>query len=212
VLPEIDFRVIRPWKGSKNSGFEELCCQLYSLEPPEARSEFFRKEGAGGDAGVECLWILPGGQVHGLQSKYFPDELGASQWGQIDHSVRTALAKHPSLSRYTVCLPRDLTDRRREGETSQRDEWDARVDRWTGWAQAKGMAVEFVYWGSSELGARLTRDDAGYPGRTLYWFGTRSLTSEWFKRKFEMARANLGRRYTPEAHRSRPSSTASAER
>ena len=200
MLPDIDFRNIRPWKGSKNSGFEELCCQLYSLESPEAGSEFFRKEGAGGDAGVECLWTIPNGQIHGLQSKFFPDELGPSQWGQIDHSVRTALDKNPSLSRYTICLPRDLTDRRRADETSQRDEWNARVTKWTGWAQAKEMAVEFVYWGSSGLGERLTRDDAWYSGRTLFWFGTRSLTSDWFKRKFEMARANLGRRYTPEAN------------
>ena len=200
MIPNIDFRTIRPWKGSQNSGFEELCCQLYSLEAPEGGGEFFRKEGAGGDAGVECLWTLANGQVQGLQSKYFINELGASQWSQVDGSVRTALNKYPTLSRYTVCLPVDLTDRRVPGEASQRDVWDAHVAKWTGWAAAINMSVDFVFVGASELGERLTRDDARYSGRTLYWFGTRLLTSDWFKTKFDIARADLGRRYTPEVN------------
>lgn len=200
MLPDIDFRAIRPWKGSRNGGFEELCCQLYSLEPPGDQSKFIRKEGAGGDAGVESVWTLSDGQVHGLQTKYFLDELGSSQWAQMDKSVRTALDKYSSLSRYVMCLPRDLADRRRKGETSQREQWDARVAKWSAWARAQGADVEFVYWGASELGERLSRDDSRYSGRILYWFGAKALTSEWFNRKFENAKANLGKRYTPNAN------------
>ena len=200
TLPDIDFTRIRPWRGSRHSGFEELCCQLFSLESPAPASRFFRKEGAGGDAGVECLWTLSDGQVHGLQSKYFCDELGPTQWRQLDDSVRTALEKHPTLTRYVISLPRDLTDRRREGEQSQRDHWGEHLATWHGWAEAKDMDVDFVYWGSSELAERLSRDEAHWSGRTLYWFGTRSMNPDWFQRKFEQARANLGERYTPEAN------------
>jgi hypothetical protein len=63
---------------------------------------------------VEFLWMLPDGSVHGLQSKYFLDSMGPSKSSQIDHSVRTALERCPSLSRYTVCLPRDLTSHPRK--------------------------------------------------------------------------------------------------
>jgi hypothetical protein len=181
-------------------GFEELCCQLYSLESPTLGSEFFRKEGSGGDAGVECMWTLPNKQVHGLQCKYFPDSLRQSQWNQIDESVETALGRHPLLSRYTICLPRDLTDRRQQNRKSQRIIWSERVELWSEWAQAKGMEVEFVYWGSAEIVHRLSRDDGIYSGRTLYWFDKRTLTTEWFLQKLEVANSNLGRRYTPEVN------------
>lgn len=200
MLPDIDFSTIRPWRGSRHSAFEELCCQLYSLEPPAEGSSFFRKEGAGGDAGLECLWTLPDEGVHGLQSKYFLGPLGSSQWSQIDRSVTKALERHPTLTRYTVCLPRDLTDRRVEGEASQPDQWDARVEKWNKWADARGMSVEFRYWGSFELTERLSRDDPRYQGRTLYWFGAPLLTTDWFRQKLAVALANLGERYTPEAH------------
>lgn len=65
-----------------------------------------------------------------------------------------------------MCGCRHLTDRRVEGEISQRDKWEARVEKWTGWAEAKEITLEFSYWGSSELAERLTRDDARYSGRT----------------------------------------------
>lgn len=194
---DIDLHAIRPWRNSKNGGFEELCCQLASLEPPTPKATFVRKEGAGGDAGVECYWTLEDGSEYGWQVKYLP-ELGNSQWQQIDDSVKVALDKHPELIRYMVCLPIDLPDRRQKGQTSLKAKWDARVKKWSGWAAKKGMSVEFIYWGTHELGERLTRDDPHYSGRTLYWFNTKILTAEWFRQKFERARVNVGERYTPE--------------
>lgn len=54
-LPDIIFENIRPYDGSRYSGFEELCSQLASLESsPEY--EFYRK-GRGADAGVECFLL-----------------------------------------------------------------------------------------------------------------------------------------------------------
>lgn len=50
---EINFSNIRTHDGSKNSGFEELVCQLAHLQQPDNGKKFVRKEGAGGDAGVE---------------------------------------------------------------------------------------------------------------------------------------------------------------
>ncbi len=194
---DIDFHAIRPWPNSRNGGFEELCCQLASLEPPAPEASFVRKEGAGGDDGVECYWTLEDGSEYGWQAKYF-FELGNSQWEQIDESVKAALEGHEKLVRYTVCLPIDLPDRHKKGQTSLKAKWDARVKKWSGWTAKKGMSVEFIYWGSHQLGKRLTRDDPWYAGRTLYWFNTKILTAEWFRQKFERARVNVGERYTPE--------------
>ena len=58
---DINFSNIRTHDGSKESGFEELVCQLAHLQKPENALRFIRKEGAGGDAGVECYWVLKDG-------------------------------------------------------------------------------------------------------------------------------------------------------
>lgn len=108
---DINFNHIRPHKGSKNKGFEELCCQLYSLEAPAPEARFIRKGGEFGDAGVECYWLLKDGTEHGLQAKYFV-EFKTEQWKQIDESVKTALIKHPKLTKYVVCIPDNLHERR----------------------------------------------------------------------------------------------------
>ncbi|MRG88348.1 hypothetical protein [Salinibacillus xinjiangensis] len=48
------------------------------LTPPEDVDYFARKEGAGGDAGVECYWKLKDGTEHAWQAKYFTDNLSTS--------------------------------------------------------------------------------------------------------------------------------------
>ena len=58
---EIDFSRIRSYEGSRQKGFEQLVCQLAHHSKPENAKEFVRKDGAGGDAGVECYWKLEDG-------------------------------------------------------------------------------------------------------------------------------------------------------
>ncbi|MBY4890729.1 hypothetical protein K5Y32_22645 [Pantoea sp. DY-15] len=94
-----DFTRIRIHDGSQDNGFEELVCQLAHLYPPAGYDTFIRKEGAGGDAGVECYWVLKDGSEYGWQAKYFTGALTDSQWGQVNESVITALKKHPRLTR-----------------------------------------------------------------------------------------------------------------
>ena len=77
--------------------------------------------------------------------------LGDSQWGQLDRSVRAALGAHPNLVRYFVCVPRDRSDGRRPDVTTEKQKWECRVGTWEGWARERGMEVEFVWWGASEL-------------------------------------------------------------
>src|SRR4051794_9669901 len=108
-MKAVNFRSIRPIRGSANNGFEELCCQLAQAESSPAGSRFVRNGTP--DGGVEAYRILPDGREQGWQAKYF-FELGTSQWQQLDDSVKTALRTHPNLSHYTICLPIDLPDAR----------------------------------------------------------------------------------------------------
>ena len=107
----LDWNSIRPLNGGRDKGFEELCAQLARAETPSG-STFVRKGTP--DAGVECYAILSDRAEWGWQSKYV-DELGDSQWSQIDGSIKTALKKHPNLVRYYVCVPVDPADARIAG-------------------------------------------------------------------------------------------------
>ena len=185
---------LRSWNGSQPNAFEELICQLASYEPVPADSKFDSKGEP--DAGVECYWRFPSTAEHGWQAKFFTSPLSASQWQQVDRSVRTALEKHPYLRQYTICMPFDHPDARLEGATSSRDQWNAHVTKWEGWATEKNMCVQFSYWGTHEIIKRLSRDE--HRGRHYFWFHKELFTPTWFRQRLNEVIAAVGPRYTPE--------------
>lgn len=202
---ELDFTRIRSFDGSKDGGFEELVCQIAHLNKPKQGKNFIRKDGAGGDGGVECYWILEDGSEHAWQAKYFTERLESSQWSQIDDSVRTAIDKHPRLTKYYVSVPKDLNDSRKIGRggkqvVSSLDKWNQYVQIWTELAKDKGMSVEFEYWGRHELSMMLQRDESNYIGRTLYWFNEPVLNMEIFAELTNKSKISLGERFSEEYH------------
>ena len=175
-MQNIDFSQIRNHDGSQSKGFEELVCQLARLSKPENAKEFIRKDGAGGDAGVECYWKLQDGSEQAWQAKYFLKPLGSSQWSQISESVKSALNKHPDLTKYYICLPKDRNDSRRSSTTgrqitSELDKWNQNVEKWKAIAATKSMQVEFEYWGEHEILLMLQKDTSDFASIAKYWFG-----------------------------------------
>lgn len=205
----VDLKEVRPWNGSQHEAFEELCCQLASFESVPGGSLFRRKRGAGGDAGVECYWLLPNGDEIAWQTKYLFG-LGDGEWKQLDQSVETALAKHPRMVSYTICLPIDRAEARKERaakskgrrvkERSMMDRWDVHVEKWKKWAAKRRMRVEFRYWGQHEILERLSRPQPQYAGRTYFWFNQQDFSADWMRRHFAEKRESAGGRYTPEIH------------
>ncbi|TDA64110.1 ATP-binding protein [Sulfuricurvum sp. IAE1] len=189
-----NWHAIKALNGSQNTGFEEFCCQLARSESPD-NAQFVRKGTP--DAGVECYCILEDGKEWGWQAKYF-ENFGDSQWSQLDESVENALDKHPLLVRYFICVPLDRPDARTGRGKSAKEKWDERVLKWTQWAADKGMSVEFVYWGSSELLERLM--DPQHAGKRKFWFESIGLDQEWFEYRLATAISTAGPRYTPEIH------------
>ncbi len=200
-MPEIDFTAIRPLADGQREGFEELSCQIFR-QAPEAVADwrFQRNRGAGGDGGVEALWITPDGMKWGLQSKYL-DTLGAPQKNQMKGSLDTALRNHPELRHYTFTLPFQLsgsaaagTSRPREGSNETLVGW---IEEWKAELAAEGVELKIDYWEETELSGRLqAMDPSG--GRQRYWFDQTILTDEWFQRHLEDVTAQAGNRYTPE--------------
>jgi len=186
---------LRGINGSQQKGFEKLCVQL-------ARQEI-TEEGpvpipvGDPDAGVEYYWLYPDGTEWGWQAKFFTRAPQNPEWQQISRSVKKALDKHPNLVRYTVCLPVDLPDAREGKRTSSREKWTAYKAKWEEIATAKGMEVNFEYWGETEIIERLGREENR--GRIYFWF-SRDLvfSNNWLERRLNENLENVGPRYTKE--------------
>lgn len=191
--PAIDFRAIRAHHGSQHSGFEELVCQLAALETPPGIA--FHRKGAGADAGLECYRVETDGSESGWQAKYF-FEFGSSEGAQLKESFDNAVLHHPDLARFIVSMPFNLPDGRVENRKSQKD-------RWNDWVAARTKAIlprviTIELWDETQLIERLTRTDPRHAGRRRYWFDLVHFTPDWFKTRFDITRAALGKRYTPE--------------
>ncbi|QPL46915.1 ATP-binding protein [Halomonas sp. A40-4] len=191
--PTINFQAIRPHHGSQHGGFEELVCQLAALDTTVGVP--FHRKGAGADAGLECYRVERDESEIGWQAKYF-FELGSGETAQLKESFDTAVDKHPSLARFIVCLPFDLSDGRVGARKSERD-------RWNDWVNARQASiaprvVEIELWGGFQLTERLSRNDPLHVGRRTYWFDLPHFGVEWLRDRFEITRVGLGRRYTPE--------------
>ena len=201
----IDLRNIREHNGTKAGGFEELVCQLAHLQRPEGALRFVRKEGAGGDAGVECYWVLEDQSEVCWQAKYFIGEMNSSRWGQLDKSFSKALERHPKLTKYVICLPIDKTDIRRTGKDGKKvnsleDEWQHNVSKWKKKAKSQGRCVAFEYWGKHEITSFLTIDEPLYSGKALYWLDATVLTSSKLEKVVNRAKDALGDRYDAGLH------------
>ena len=186
----LDWQHLRTWNGSQANAFEELCCQLAGSETAPANSKFTRKGTP--DGGVECYWKLPNGDEWGWQAKFFLAAPSASQWGELDRSIKTALTTHPRLKRFYVCLPLNRSDARLPGHVSFLDRWNVRVKKWK--KLPGGWKVQFEYWGDHEIANALALEQ--HKGRNLFWFNKQLFSDAWFAAHLKVATAQAGERYT----------------
>ncbi|SEJ66517.1 hypothetical protein SAMN05216201_113110 [Pseudomonas linyingensis] len=196
---KLDFTRIRNHRGTQMGGFEELCCQLAALEDPAEGSSFLRK-GSGADQGLECYRTYPDGHEVGWQAKYFINGFESGQVSNLNDSLNRALAAHPQLRRFVVCLPIDLRDNR----SGKKDSEVQRFEKWRTESVAAAAAdrreLTIDLWSASSIEERLSRDNPMYSGRACYWFDAVRFSSAWFREKFDIVRSNLGERYSPESH------------
>lgn len=184
--PNIRFSEIRTLEGRQDKGFEELCVLLLHLLSGERLARIDRIEGRGGDGGVEAIASTVSGQKIGLQSKFFT-KLDATQWRQIDESVKTAIEKHPELTRYIVCVPLDRTP-------GHHNKWTALEASWRSINPA--LNVEWI--GYSELFGSLLKPEVSH--LLVYWFDCPEFSMEWVSKQTEVAISQLHDRYTPQLH------------
>lgn len=187
----MDFQHLAPRFGSLDLAFEELCCQL-AYADVTAPAGFVRIRGEGGDGGVECLWRGTSDEVHGWQAKCIFD-LGRALT-RARASLATARLNHPTLRRYVVCLPFDLSGSRGRGGRSEQDRFNAFKREEEDRALAAGQPLTVELWSQFTLEERLRRvDPTG--GRARYWFDPTNLSAAWFADHIDDAHRRAGPRY-----------------
>lgn len=210
---EISFQHIRPYGSGITEAFEELCCQIFhrlsniSIQnfqlPQDSRFQRFR--GAGGDGGVEALWILPNGDKWGLQAKYF-DKLENSQLNQMKKSLRAAVTNHPELTQYIFCISFNLTGRtgRGQGEIEKLDEWKKEQLQYLA---SNNINLSIEFWTESVIRNYLLAVD-GEGGLRRYWFDHEVMTNDWLQERLNDAEVQAGKRYSPKLSVNVPAFTA----
>jgi hypothetical protein len=163
----IDFAHIKPHRGDRRWAFEELCFHLFT-EELKAKGEATRREGSGGDGGLEgYIHDGKGRAVIGMQAKHFVGEKFDSKWwGKMTESVTQALrtnAHHRALERYVICTPRTFN-------ASERKKWESLCGGWTKLATKFGYqtAPQFDHWDYTRLSSIILQPKMR--GHLLYWF------------------------------------------
>ena len=188
---DIDFNQIMPRLGGKREAFEELVCQLARRS---VGGELQRLHGDGGDGGIECYQDTSAGRC-GWQAKYVNkiDPLIR----QATNSLKTALQVHPTLTRFVLCFPFDLTGptaRRGKSGTQKAYDWKVQQEEE---ALKDGRQLTIELWPASTLRSLILEHDVS-GGLRHFFFGTTSLSDGWFSDHLDRAFATAGPRYTPE--------------
>ena len=195
ILPDIDFRQIRPHgqPASRSSGFEELASILIEQEVVEWPTGTKFTRFGNPDGGREGRGVLPDGNVWAWQAKYL-FEFDTSGAGQVTESVRRALDTETALTRYFVAMPLDMPAGDTKGRTSAHSRWVAEAAKWEAMARER-----------SDSGVRLHRGppvttaltESRHVGRARYWFDAKVMTPDRQGRRLEEAIAKVGPRYSP---------------
>lgn len=180
-----------------DKAFEVLCNQLFeNWSKEEYKSDIASirvVNGAGGDGGVESYAVLKNGSIIGLQAKWFPTSMASSQIAQIKNSIKTAKKVRPEISRYIVCVPRDLASKTARSENSEDTRWENMITSVV--ADYPALAVEL--WNESRIVAELQKPSAS--GIFKFWFENAEVSDESVQFAFEKTKSSwLTTKYVPE--------------
>lgn len=187
--------------GDKEA-FEELCCQLFEIWG--ARTMSFNStwtyrdiRGDGGDGGIEAYWHdTNSGEFIGVQAKWFRKSITPSQYGQIKDSIDKARRLRPSLTKYIVCIPHNLTSlRNSKNDTISLGE----EGTWKAFEELVAQAypdLELVLWDEHFIGTLL--QEPANEGRQRFWFERTAVNPDGVRLALRRTIEGLKDRYVPE--------------
>lgn len=189
---------------SYERAFEALCVQLFEKwiyrEYPDNIMYFSCVNGAGGDGGVEAYAELNNNQIIGIQAKWFLNAIQDSEISQIKKSIFSAVTVRPTLNKYIVCIPRNLSPQtiRRGGKLSKNYEerrWNDLISE----IKSSHLNLEIELWNDNKITSELQY--SVNVGIQKYWFKKSIVSIKELKRSFELAKTGwLEERYIPSLH------------
>ena len=111
-----------------------------------------------------------------------------------------ALKVRPNISRYIVCIPRDLNSKRivKKGEkakNTESDKWEEMVRKFKSFYPN----VEIILWDESTIQEKITRPTS--QGIYKYWFENTVLFDQIFENSYDKVIQSWGKlKYIPEIH------------
>jgi len=173
--------------------FEIFCTQLFERHIYRAHrtqlSRYAVLDGAGGDGGVEAYAEFLNGGITGLQAKGFRTAMTASQVRQIKSSIDTAMAVPPGLTEYIICVPRNLTSKKKiKGGKVSLDNEEEKVRTLGIKIKALYPKLKLTWWFDSELLSQLQLDESN--GIRRFWFEKTALSLPFLQERFAVQRTN----------------------
>lgn len=193
----VNWANFQTYNDSPTKAFEVLCNQLFENWCKEQYSSelvsFHVVNGAGGDGGVESYAVLSDGKIIGLQAKWFPDSITNNQMGQIKNPIITALKIRPQITRYIICVPRDLASLTGKGDKTEDRRWEDMKSE----VRKDYSNLTLDLWNESRLTQELQKDCSA--GIFKFWFERSEISEENVAFSFEKCKNSwLTTKYTPE--------------
>ncbi len=182
---------------SPEKSFEMLCNQLFQKWCKETYKDeilsFSVVNGAGGDGGVESYAVQSNNTIIGLQAKWFLTSIESSQINQIRGSLRTAKKIRPGITKYIICVPRDLASTTGRGINSESTRWEDFVND----MKTEFPDVSIDLWNDTRITTEIQKSNAA--GIHMFWFERSEIDNERFTYTFNKAKASwLSEKYVPD--------------
>lgn len=188
---------------SLQNAFETFCNQLFARylfrNYKDQIVRFQVINGSGGDGGIEAYGELLNGEIIAIQSKWFKESMGASQFSQIKNSIITAKSIRPNIKKYIICIPHNINSLKLGKNGKPIKSEDDRVKDLEQEMQNKLPDLTLVWWYETDLLDEVQNEDN--EGVQKYWFDKEIITLEHLKEQFELSKRSwLHERYIPELH------------
>lgn len=200
----MDWTKFNSYGESKNHAFEVMCNMIFNkmvkLEYKEKINHFAYVNGSGGDGGVEAYCELKDGTVIAIQSKWFLNRLESSQFTQLQNSLDTAIKVRPNISKYIICIPRDLTSKKvvKGGNVTENTE-DNNWKEFKSKNEGLYPSVELILWDETAIYQRLT--DSECTGIFKHFFEDASVSYNEIKLSFDKVKKGWAHtKYIPDLY------------
>ncbi|MEF9920044.1 MAG: hypothetical protein RR945_01720 [Erysipelotrichaceae bacterium] len=186
------------YNDSQEDSFETLCNQLFEnwcLEEYGDEIEKFQvKNGSGGDGGIESYTVLKNGKMIAMQAKWFRNSLTSSHIKQIKNSILTALSIQKNITKYIICIPRDLSGI--TGRSINECE-EKRYENMVSEIENDWNSITIELWNDFRLTKELQKGNSS--GIMRYWFLNSEVNEESIDYSFQLAKNGwLDNKYIPQ--------------